>query len=172
MGKAAYWLPGPWPGHLAIIPRPRGGDWLEDEVRSWKDLGLNIIVSLLTPAEITELELAEEEQRCQTQGIQFLSFPIPDRGVPASRQTITDLIETLMKALASGKSIAVHCRQGIGRSGIIAALLLISTGEEPEAALAHVSQARGCPVPDTPEQANWVKGFAGCTDLMQGPRVQ
>ena len=105
MGRVTYWLPGPWPGHLAIIPRPRGGDWLEDEVRSWRDLGLNVVVSLLTPAEITELELGEEEQWCQTQGIQFLTFPIPDREVPASRQTVAGLIETLMKALTAGKSI-------------------------------------------------------------------
>jgi protein-tyrosine phosphatase len=130
------------------------------------------VVSLLTRDEIIELELAEEERCCQAQGIQFHTLPIPDRGVPGSRQAVADLIETLMKALEAGKSIGVHCRQGIGRSSVVAALLLVSAGEGPETALAHISQARGCPIPDTPEQTNWVKGFAALTDLMQEPRIQ
>ena len=172
MRRAAYWISGPWLGHLAIIPRPRGGDWLGDEVRALKDLGLNIVVSLLTREEIIEFELAEEEQWCQAQGIQFHTLAIPDRGVPESRQAVADLIETLMKALEAGKSIGVHCRQGIGRSSVVAALLLVSAGEGPDTALAHISQARGCPVPDTPEQANWIKGFAVLTDLRQELRIQ
>ena len=31
---------GPWPGSLAVMPRPRGGDWLEDEVRAWRTAGV------------------------------------------------------------------------------------------------------------------------------------
>ena len=38
---------GPWPGRLAIVPRPRGGDWLEDEVRAWREAGVDIVVSAL-----------------------------------------------------------------------------------------------------------------------------
>lgn len=40
METEIYWVPGPWPGRLGIIPRPRGGDWLGDEVRSWRASGL------------------------------------------------------------------------------------------------------------------------------------
>ena len=36
MHTELYWIPGPWLGRLAIMPRPRGGDWLEDEIRSWR----------------------------------------------------------------------------------------------------------------------------------------
>lgn len=160
MRTQEYWIEGSWPGRLAIVPRPRGGDWLEDEVRSWQDIGLEVVVSLLSQDEITELGLGEEERWCQIHGIQFCSFPIPDRGVPASRQAAANLVEKLEKSLEAGKRIAVHCRQGIGRSSLVAALLLVSGGEDPQAALARISQARGCPVPDTLEQDNWIKGFA------------
>ena len=62
--------------------------------------------------------------------------------------------------LEAGQSVAVHCRQGIGRSSLIAALLLVSAGVDPEAALAQISQARGCAVPDTLGQRDWIKSFA------------
>lgn len=49
-----YWIPGPWKGRLAITPRPRGGDWIEDEMKSWCDQSINVVVSLLEPSENRE----------------------------------------------------------------------------------------------------------------------
>ncbi len=54
----------------------------------------------------------------------------------------------------------IHCRAGIGRSGMLAACVLVKAGLDPEAALQRVSEARGCPVPDTEEQRAWVFAFA------------
>ena len=157
---AGYRIAGPWPGRLAIVPRPRGGDWLEEEVLSWQEARLEVAVSLLTHDENTELKLNQEELLCQERGVQFYAYPIPDRGVPTSRKATTDLVQKLETALEADKSVAVHCRQGIGRSSLVAALLLVSAGLAPEAALTHVSQARGCSVPDTLEQSDWIKSFA------------
>ena len=72
-----YWIERPWKGKLAIVPRPRGGDWLEDEIHSWHEAGLNVIGSLLTPDEIDEFDLAREEELSQAYDIEFISFPIP-----------------------------------------------------------------------------------------------
>ena len=160
MKTVLYWIEGPWTGRLAIAPRPRGGDWLEDEVRAWQQSGLDGVVSLLTPEEVAELGLGQEAAWCQAHGIDLCSFPIPDRGVPMSRRASVDLIRKLDNALREGKSIAVHCRQGIGRSALLAACLLIAAGEEPEAAFRHISTARGCPVPETAEQREWVQALA------------
>ena len=125
MRKECYWIEGPWPGRLAILPRPRGGEWLEDDVHAWQQVGLDGVVSLLTREEITDLDLAQEERFCQANGIQFVSFPIVDRGTPASRGATFDLVRKLDGALAEGKNLALHCRQGIGRSALIAACLLV-----------------------------------------------
>lgn len=159
MGADVYWIEGPWPGRLAIVPRPRGGDWLEDEVRSWGNHGLSEIVSLLTADEVTEFELDQEERWCRAHGIWFRSFAIPDRGVPTSVDGFTHLIQELERELSAGKKIGLHCRQGIGRSALIAAVLLVSAGDDPEAAWESIGKVRGCRVPDTIEQRNWVKGF-------------
>lgn len=160
MKAEIYWVAGPWPGRLGIVPRPRGGDWLVDEIRSWRAAGLDVITSLLTPDEITELDLQEEAVRSREQGLEFHSFPIPDYSVPKSRKDLAGLVHTLEKTLESGKNVAIHCRQGIGRSSLVAASVLVSVGKNPEEAFRQIETARGRPVPDTAEQREWVEHFA------------
>lgn len=151
-----YWVPGPWPGRVGIIPRPRGGDWLADEVQSWRNSGLDVITSLLTPDEVAEFELQEEAPRSREQGLEFLEFPIPDRSVPGSRKDFADVVNGLEKALESGKTVVVHCRQGIGRSSLLIAALLSAAGEDTAEAFRRIEEARGRSVPDTNEQREWV----------------
>jgi len=160
MKTDVYWVAGPWPGHLGIVPRPRGGDWLADEVRSWRAAGLDVVASLLTAEEAAELELGQEAVLARQAGLQFCSFPIPDYGVPQSRASLLALTGDLEKALESGKNVAVHCRQGIGRSSIVAASVLIASGEEADEAFRQIEKARGRPVPDTREQKQWVAEMA------------
>lgn len=160
MRTELYWIEGPWQGKLAILPRPRGGDWLEDEVRGWRAAGVDVVVSLLTSDEVADLDLAQEGALCEAHGIDFRPFPIVDRSVPASRKATLDFVKKLAKLLAEGKSIGIHCRQGIGRSALIAASLLVLSGIVPEAAFLRVSEGRGCSVPETSEQRQWLMEFA------------
>lgn len=160
MNTEYYWIEGPWKGRLAIVPRPRGGDWLEDEIHLWHEAGLDTIVSLLTPDEIEEFDLVREKELSQAQDIEFISFPILDREIPASRESTIALAHKLEAALTSGKSVGLHCRQGIGRSSLIAACVLIASGENSTEAFQRISTARGRPVPDTVEQKEWVKSLA------------
>jgi protein-tyrosine phosphatase len=160
MKAEVYWVPGSWPGRLGILPRPRGGDWLEDEVRSWRASGVDVVASLLTPDEIAEFELQKEEARSRAEGLDYYAFPIPDRGVPQSRTDLAKLVGRLEKALKLGKNVAVHCRQGIGRSALLVAALLASAGEEPDEAFRRIEQVRGRPVPETAEQREWIDQVA------------
>jgi len=156
----SYQTKGPWRGQLAIVPRPRGGEWLEDEVRAWKDDGFDLVVSLLTGDELRELDLTREAELSRAHGLQFCEFPIPDLGVPYSLAAAQELIDKLNASLAAGKKVAIHCRQGIGRSGLIAASLLAVSGVDPETAFREVSAARGLPVPETSEQRDWVMALS------------
>jgi protein-tyrosine phosphatase len=160
MRAEIYWVEGPWLGRLAIMPRPRGGDWLEDEVREWRSAGIDIVVSTLTSDEIAELNLAKEAALCRANGMEYSAFPITDRGVPGSAQATAELLRPLEEKLTEGKNVAIHCRQGIGRSALLAACLLVLGGADPEAALQRVRAARGCPVPETDEQREWVAKFS------------
>jgi protein-tyrosine phosphatase len=155
-----YWIEGPWPGRLAIVARPRGDDWLKDDVRQWKRDGIDAVVSLLMPQEAAELSLEAEQQLVETNGIRFYSLPITDRGVPPLSGEVQTLIASLAQQLSAGKTIAIHCRHGIGRSALLAAGLLVQSGINPETAFSQIETARGRSVPDTVEQRAWVERFA------------
>ncbi|HXU38927.1 MAG TPA: hypothetical protein VN937_21415 [Blastocatellia bacterium] len=156
MASNIYWLEGPWRGRLAIIPRPRGGDWLRDEVSDWGKAGIGVVASLLTPDEVAELDLEAEKEICEANEIRFVGFAIPDRGVPASNAAASTLVHDLEESLAKGETVAVHCRQSVGRSAMIAAYLMVITGEDARVAFRRISSARGRSVPDTPDQERWV----------------
>jgi protein-tyrosine phosphatase len=155
-----YWIEARWPGRLAISARPRGGDWLDDEIRGWRAAGVDTVVSLLTPDETDELTLRDEAVLSAAHSIRFLSLPVPDLGVPASQVQAVDSIRALIEELERGRNIAIHCRQGIGRSGMIAAALLVTAGADPREAFRRISEVRGVPVPETDEQRNWVASLA------------
>jgi protein-tyrosine phosphatase len=153
-----YPITGSWPGKLFLSSRPRGGDWLEEEVLGWRRHGIDTVVSLLTGEEEQELDLADEASEARKHDLAFLSYPIPDRGIPSNISTLSDLLELIRRDLQQGKNVLVHCRQGIGRTGLLAASLLIREGMEPESAIREVSKLRGVRIPETPEQESWIYG--------------
>lgn len=159
MRPQIHWIDTQLTGRLAIMPRPRSGDWLEDEISGWRAEGTDIVVSLLETDEVLELGLEQEAALCKERGMEFFSFPILDRGVPQSMKETFKLCRTMAQHIGGGKAIAVHCRAGIGRSGLIAACILVCSGFEAEAALDIIGKARGLKVPDTEEQRDWITTF-------------
>lgn len=155
-----YWVYGPWNGRLCLSARPRGGDWLEDEITAWRDAGIDLLVSHLTPGEESDLGLQDEKNQALLAGIAFLSFPVPDRETPASLSEALANYEWIDQALSAGKNTLVHCRQGIGRAALSAVCLLILKGISVEEAVRMVSHARGVPVPETAAQRVWIDDFA------------
>ncbi len=175
MTTKLYWIPGPWQGKLAVALRPRGGDWLEDEAAAWRRAGLDVMVSMLEREEAGQLGLASEGEAAAQNGIRFLSFPTADRGVPGSMLEVQALLREVTGELEAGRSVAVHCRQGIGRSGLIAIGALIVSGVDLDEAIETVSAARGLPVPETESQLQWLREFqklnlsASCTTRQLSP---
>ena len=160
MWTTLYWVEGPWPGKLALAARPRGGDWLEDEAAGWRSTGIDTVLSLLTPEEEQDLDLKNEAREMKKAGMKFLSFPIPDRRVPRSESEVAGTLEKLDADLSAGKNVAIHCRQGVGRTGLVAACLLIKKGLSAGAAVDNVSAAREVAIPETPEQRRWIDQYA------------
>ena len=167
MSNELYWVAGPWPGKLAMAARPRGGDWLQDEIAAWRRAGIDVVLSLLTADEEADLDLIAERQDAEAQGLEFMSFPIPDRTVPGSDAEMASTLERLDRALSSGRNVVVHCRQGIGRTGLVAACLLVSKGDTPESAVCKLSSVRGVPVPETPEQRRWIDHYQAISESVR-----
>lgn len=160
MKTEIYWIHDFQPGRLAIMPCPRGGEELEDELRFLANLGVQILASVLTDEDGLGYELELEERLCTKLGIEYLSFPIDDHDVPGSTADATAFIESLATRLARGRNVAVHCLAGIGRSGLICASLLVTAGFSPQQAFDKLSAARGIASPETDEQKQWVIDFA------------
>ena len=148
---------------LAIVARPHGGDDLKDELHRLQRGGIQTLVSLLEHWEARSLGLGLEDDRCEQLGLKFLSFPLPDRSTPSNREEFDSFVTSLARRLQAGERIGVHCRGCIGRSTVVAACTLVKLGWPSEQALDAIEIARGCAVPDTEEQREFILDF-GKTD--------
>lgn len=144
------------PNRIAIVARPRGGDWLCDELSALSREGIDVLISMLTEEEADELELHRESEECEAAAIKFVNLPIPDRSVPLDKDGFLRSVEHLAEMVRAGRSLGVHCRASIGRSSMLAASVLVLLGWNADKAFYAVESARGCSVPDTPEQRQWV----------------
>ena len=145
---------------LATMARPRGGDWLEDDLRSLKMREVDVLVCLMEKDELYELGMKEEGSLCSEIGIEFIHFPIPDFGLPTDEIAVKKLLLQLKELVENSKKVVVHCRMGIGRSSTIAAATLILMGKyTADSVFEVISEARGLQVPDTRQQIEWVGRF-------------
>ena len=94
--------------------------------------------------------------------LSFHFFPIPDRGIPAPRAAAISAIGKIAGQLDGGRNVAIHCRQGIGRSGLIAVAVLVRSGMNPAESMQIVSSARGVCVPETQGQRTWLEELSTC----------
>ena len=142
---------------LGIMPRPRGDDWLEEEIIKLKKQHIGLWVSLLEQDEMNELGLRKQPALCSKHDLEYINFPIVDRQVPEKGNKIESLIDELYQKIRSGSSVVIHCRMGIGRSSIIAACILLKAEFKTEQILQKITLARGLKVPDTDAQIQWLK---------------
>ncbi|MDH3452003.1 MAG: protein tyrosine phosphatase [Gammaproteobacteria bacterium] len=145
------------PGFLAIMPHPAAGPQLTVELQALRRSGVELLVSLLDAHESADLGLADAASVCAQCGIEHRSHPVADMSTPADGPAFTALARSLKHRLLAGAGIAIHCRAGIGRSGLLAASVLVACGAKPEEAFAEISRARGASVPEVPAQGRWLE---------------
>ena len=165
MKPALHVISWPGPGRLATMAHPRGGPWLADEMAGLARAGVDVFVSALTWDEDRRLGLTQVAAAARAAGVEFVSFPIADRGVPRAQDIAgdTDVVALGVRLAAhvrAGRFVVTQCFAGIGRSTLLACATLVMLGIGPEDALRMVSQARGLPVPDTDAQRHWLYEFA------------
>jgi ADP-ribosyl-[dinitrogen reductase] hydrolase len=128
-------------------------------IQAW---GASALVTLVEQHELVHLGVGGLGERVHAMGLDWYHLPIQDVSIPTPEfetQWRTSG-QTLRERLLGGQSLVVHCRGGLGRTGLIAARLLIELGESPQAALRRVRAARPGAV-ETPEQEMYVLGCAG-----------
>lgn len=139
------------------MPKP-SGEWLEDDIAHYKMKGITHVVSLLRNDEVAELDLTDEEHFCRKSSIGFIRFPIQDRGLP-DLGLLKNVALKSSELLKNQSSLAIHCRAGIGRAGLLSCCILQELGVDAAEAIRSVSDARGVNVPDTEEQRKFILNY-------------
>jgi hypothetical protein len=151
-----YWIDVPAAGRMAVSRRPRGGLWLADDMRALRAAGVDTLVSLLMPGELRVLQLDDEEEHALAAGLSFVSLPVPDLSPPPSSDIIPGLL-SLRDEVVSGRTVVAHCREGVGRSPLCVASVMVLLGVPAAEAWQRITSVRGRDVPDTAAQGRWVE---------------
>jgi ADP-ribosyl-[dinitrogen reductase] hydrolase len=144
-------------------PGGLGGNWRRDlapdldVIRDWRTVA---VVTLMEAHELALYRVPTIGTEVQARGMAWLHLPIPDGYVPggAFEASWTDAGPRLRAWLGEGAHILLHCRGGLGRTGTIAARLLVELGMEPRAAVQAVRAARAGTI-ETGAQERYVMGL-------------
>ncbi len=90
----------------------------------------NTLVSLMEEHEYRDFGIPELFEEDRIGGIEVLRFAIRDVSVPreAEAKEYRVLITTIIEHLKRGENVVVHCRGGLGRTGTVAACVLVALG--------------------------------------------
>lgn len=154
------------PGRLGmtICPgrRDRGRD-LDEDLAGLRTQGVDVLVTLTTQEELAWAGVPDLELRARDAGLATLALPIRDQEAPGEAAMAT-LSSSIRAHLDAGRCVVVHCMGGLGRSGLVAACVLVDRGLPPTAALAAVREARG---PRAVESAAQERALAAHADAWQ-----
>ncbi|HEY5019460.1 MAG TPA: ADP-ribosylglycohydrolase family protein [Steroidobacteraceae bacterium] len=153
----SYWV---LPGRLLAGEYPYGQSVAEAQQRLQRLLaaGIDAFVDLTQPGELPEY------RSLLPSNVQYLRSPITDAQVPADLAQMRAIQTHLQATLAVGRRVYVHCRAGIGRTGIVMGCFLAEQGVEGAEALQQLNvlwrqSARSVvwpELPQTPEQAVFI----------------
>jgi len=137
-----------------IVTGPSG---LAADIAAIRAEGTRALVSL---TEIEEMRLAGVENlgsAARRRGMAWYHLPIRDFDVPDAtfEERWQSAGPELCRRLVDGESVAIHCWAGLGRSGMIAARLLVEFGELPPSAIHLVRRVRPGAI-QTAEQEDYV----------------
>ncbi len=102
--------------------------------------GVRTFIDLTAPADgmVCYEDLLAELSAETGLELRRISVPIPDMGVPESREHMQTVIDAIRNSMQEAPAVYVHCWGGIGRTGTAVGCWLRECGIEAEAALEHV----------------------------------
>jgi ADP-ribosylglycohydrolase len=167
----SYWVE---PGRFLAGEHPSGPTQSDTENRLQRFLaaGIDCFIDLTQPTECSPY------RGLLPAHVRYHNLPLVDHGVPANPAQMREILTTLEQALGAGRGVYVHCRAGIGRTGLTVGCHLIEAGERPDAALETLNtlwqqnaRARQWPqTPETEQQEAYLLGWRACASAAPGFR--
>ena len=153
----SYWV---IPGRLLAGEYPIGSDYSDARARlaRFREAGINHFIDLTEKGELPAYRhLLPVYTRYQ-------NSPIADSRVPESATQVQGLLSDIRAAVQAKHCIYVHCRQGIGRTGLVMGCYLADAAGDGKSALKELNQlwqqserAKSWPtIPQTAEQADYI----------------
>ncbi len=163
------------PGKLLLCACP--GHWREASKERPKDAVAQDLASLATAGAVGLLSLVEGDElpgghdgyasAVSAAGLRWVHLPIADFGTPDDGFSRGWRDLALLDRLFAGESWAVHCRAGLGRTGLVAARLLIEAGASPAEAIARIRREHAAGAVETQAQSDYL--FNLVSAATQGP---
>jgi protein-tyrosine phosphatase len=161
-----YWLPPAaidLPGRLGMMPmpgcKPLRRD-LETDLQALSAERVNLLVTLNPEHELVEFSAPDFFARVASHAIESLHFPIADGDAPHDLAVTDRLVHGLDQRIRKGECVILHCLAGLGRTGTLAACVLVSRGCTFHEALRLVRAARHPRAVETAMQEAFVASYA------------
>lgn len=114
--------------------------------------------------DLTEVGEMPNYRRLLSKWADYVRFPIADSTVPKTEAKMHDIQSRIRDSLAGGRNLFVHCRAGIGRTGMTVGCFLVEEGLQGTAAVEELNRlwlqsacAASWPrIPQTREQADYI----------------
>ena len=147
MRAALHVIAGPGPGQLSTIAHPRAEAWPVEQLGALARAGVDLLVSAMTKPDQQLLGFGDTATAAAAYGLEFVSFPVPDGGVPRDEAVqVISLAGRLAEQVRGGRFVVTQCFGGIGRSTLLACTTLVLLGIAPGEALARVTDGTEMPV--------------------------
>jgi protein-tyrosine phosphatase len=103
---------------------------------------VSVIVSLMENPEYALVAIPDFFLACSAHDLKTIWYPIPDMNAPKNTKSFRLLIEDIVSRLHKGEIMMVHCRGGIGRTGMVASCVLTALGVRPMTAIKRIRDTR------------------------------
>jgi hypothetical protein len=161
----SYWV---LPGELLAGEYPGRREELETgkRIQGLIQAGIRTCIDLTKPGELgpSYREVFLEELSHYGYEGNYYHFPIYDFGVPDAEQLVRTL-DKIDESITGNQPVYVHCRAGIGRTGLVVGCYLVRHGKTGDEALIAIKQLRSCvssswmQSPETDAQVAFVKNW-------------
>lgn len=132
-------------GKLIFTPCPgTKGTSLSDSVTQLKAADATAIITLMPQQELTQNNADSLGAICAELGIQWFQLPIEDDCAPGHsfEQAFAAHKTAILALLQADKTVAIHCKGGSGRTGLMAAILMAKLGYNKADATTQVQNLR------------------------------
>lgn len=130
---------------LVLTPCPGTKELgLTESLAQLKEQGVVAVVTAINAEEMASKNVADLGEQVQAQGMQWFHLPIEDDCAPGADFAAqwSAASPELQKVVAQGGKIAMHCMGGSGRTGLLAANLLLELDWSLEKIISEVQALR------------------------------